>query len=54
LGAPAAAANGRTVTVNVVGRLYGGGAELATRDGSRWASWLKDRFPSITTPVTIP
>lgn len=46
--------DGQTVTVNVVGRLYGAGAtELATRDGSRWASWLKDHFPSIT-PVTIP
>jgi len=47
--------NGQTVTVNVVGRLYGAkGAELATRDGSLWASWLKDRFPSVATPVVIP
>ena len=37
--------DGKTVSVFVVGRLYGeGGATLASRDGSRWATWLKERF----------
>ena len=46
--------DGETVTVNVVGRLYGEDEEsVAARDGSRWAEWLKDRFPAIT-PVTLP
>jgi uncharacterized protein YndB with AHSA1/START domain len=47
--------NGQTVTVNVVGRIYGdGGAAIATREESRWADWLKDHFPTVTAPVTVP
>jgi uncharacterized protein YndB with AHSA1/START domain len=46
--------DGQTVTVNVVGRIFGtDGEALATRDESRWADWLKDRFPAVT-PVTVP
>ena len=46
--------NGQTVTVNVVGRLYGdGGPELAARDEDSWVEWMKARWPSVT-PVTIP
>jgi len=45
---------GQTVTVNVVGRLYGDdGPELASRDGAAWADWLKARFPGVM-PVPIP
>jgi uncharacterized protein YndB with AHSA1/START domain len=47
--------NGQTVTVNVVGRLYGDdGAALATRDEPRWAAWLEERFPAIGAAITIP
>ena len=46
--------DGETVTVNVVGRLYGDeGPELAARDESGWTEWLKTHFPG-TTPVTVP
>jgi len=46
--------NGETVTVNVVGRIYGeGGEKLATRDEPRWVDWLKSHFPSVT-PDTVP
>jgi hypothetical protein len=46
--------DGQTVTVNVVGRLYGdGGPALADRDEPRWVDWLTRHFPAVT-PTTIP
>jgi uncharacterized protein YndB with AHSA1/START domain len=46
--------DGQTVTVNVVGRLYGDdGPGLASRDGATWAEWLRARFPDVT-PILIP
>lgn len=47
--------NGRTVTVNVVGRVYGeDGARVSARDGQPWATWLGDRFPSVGEPIVVP
>jgi uncharacterized protein YndB with AHSA1/START domain len=40
--------NGQTVTVNVVGRLYGDDvAQLVTRDEPRWVDWLRKHFPDV-------
>jgi uncharacterized protein YndB with AHSA1/START domain len=46
--------DGQTVTVNVVGRLYGDdGLALADRDETGWVDWMRARFPDVT-PVTVP
>ena len=47
--------DGQTVTLNVVGNLYGSGRDdIAKRDEPRWSAWLKERFPSITATVGVP
>jgi uncharacterized protein YndB with AHSA1/START domain len=45
--------DGQTVTVNVVGRVYGDdGPKLAARDEDGWADWLKAYWPGVT-PVKV-
>ena len=45
--------NGETTTVNVDGRLYGDADEAAHRDTRRWHTWLKNRFPNLTSDAFV-
>ena len=45
--------DGVTVSVNVLGRFYGGDADALTRRARpRWIDWLTARVPSMTLPET--